>query len=116
MSQSQQGKKVFPMYSAGLIQGIGRAAVPNWVWNTPGRLDASAWEQVRLPPCWTWRAAQQIRNLTLEVNLAQPGESNKKWLVIWPSVPVRSVPCGKDRAAATLKAYTFGDYSSRRMQ
>jgi HD-GYP domain-containing protein (c-di-GMP phosphodiesterase class II) len=46
------------LYSAGLIHGIGRAAIPNWVWNTPGRLDASAWEQVRLAPYWTWRAAQ----------------------------------------------------------
>lgn len=58
------------MYRAGLIHGIGRAAIPNWVWNTPGRLDTSAWEQVRLAPYWTWRAAQHIRSLTLEVNLA----------------------------------------------
>jgi HD-GYP domain-containing protein (c-di-GMP phosphodiesterase class II) len=58
------------LYSAGLIHGIGRAAIPNSVWNTPGRLDASAWEQVRLAPYWTSRAAQQIRSLTLEVNLA----------------------------------------------
>ena len=57
-------------YSAGLIHGIGRAAIPNWIWNTPGRLDTSAWEQVRLAPYWTWRAAQQIRGLTQEVNLA----------------------------------------------
>jgi len=58
------------IYGAGLIHGIGRAAIPNWVWNTQGRLDASAWEQVRLAPYWTWRAAQQIRSLTQEVNLA----------------------------------------------
>jgi HD-GYP domain-containing protein (c-di-GMP phosphodiesterase class II) len=58
------------LYGAGLIHGIGRAAIPNWIWNTPGRLDASAWEQVRLAPYWTWRAAQHIRNLTPEVNLA----------------------------------------------
>jgi HD-GYP domain-containing protein (c-di-GMP phosphodiesterase class II) len=58
------------LYSAGLIHGMGRAAIPNWIWNTPGRLDASAWEQVRLAPYWTRRAAQQIRGLTQEVNLA----------------------------------------------
>jgi HD-GYP domain-containing protein (c-di-GMP phosphodiesterase class II) len=58
------------VYSAGLIHGIGRAAIPNWIWNTPGRLDTSAWEQVRLAPYWTWRSAQQIRSLTPEVNLA----------------------------------------------
>ena len=57
-------------HSAGLIHGIGRAAIPNWIWNTPGRLDASAWEQVRLAPYWTRRAAQQIRGLAQEVNLA----------------------------------------------
>ncbi|MBV8633978.1 MAG: phosphohydrolase [Burkholderiaceae bacterium] len=55
---------------AGLIHGIGRAAVPNRIWNTPGKLDASVWEQVRLAPYWTWRAAQQIRSLTAEVGLA----------------------------------------------
>jgi DNA-binding CsgD family transcriptional regulator len=36
----------------------------------PGRLDASAWEQVRLAPYWTWRAAQHIPSLTPEFNLA----------------------------------------------
>ncbi len=58
------------LYRAGLIHGIGRAAIPNWVWNTPERLDASAWEQVRLAPYWTWRAAQHIPSLTQEVTLA----------------------------------------------
>jgi len=58
------------IYRAGLIHGIGRAAIPNWVWNTPGRLDASAWEQIRLAPYWTWRAAHQIPDLALEVDLA----------------------------------------------
>jgi HD-GYP domain-containing protein (c-di-GMP phosphodiesterase class II) len=58
------------LHSAGLIHGIGRAAIPNWVWNTPERLDASAWEQVRLAPYWTWRAAQHIPSLTQEVTLA----------------------------------------------
>ncbi|HEX7641871.1 MAG TPA: HD domain-containing phosphohydrolase [Burkholderiaceae bacterium] len=58
------------LYGAGLIHSIGRAAIPNWVWNTPGKLDASVWEQARLAPYWTWRAAQQIRSLTAEVGLA----------------------------------------------
>jgi HD-GYP domain-containing protein (c-di-GMP phosphodiesterase class II) len=58
------------LYGAGSMHGIGRAAIPNWIWNTPGRLDASAWEQVRLVPYWTLRAAQHIRALAPEVNLA----------------------------------------------
>ncbi len=58
------------LYGAGLIHGVGRAAIPNRIWNTPGRLDASAWEQVRLAPYWTWRAMQQIRSLTAQVHMA----------------------------------------------
>ena len=46
-------------YRAGLIHGIGRAAVPNDVWNLPTRLPASAWEKVRLVPYWTERAGRQ---------------------------------------------------------
>ncbi|MCA8242289.1 HD domain-containing phosphohydrolase [Burkholderia sp. AU32262] len=47
------------VYRAGLIHGIGRAAVPNDVWNLPARLPASAWEKVRLVPYWTERAGRQ---------------------------------------------------------
>ncbi|WP_175885085.1 HD domain-containing phosphohydrolase [Burkholderia sp. BCC0044] len=47
------------VYRAGLIHGIGRAAVPNDVWNLPTRLPASAWEKVRLVPYWTERAGKQ---------------------------------------------------------
>ncbi|BAO87891.1 HD domain-containing phosphohydrolase [Caballeronia cordobensis] len=46
------------VYHAGLIHGIGRASVPNAVWNLPGRLGASAWEKVRLVPYWTSRAGR----------------------------------------------------------
>jgi HD-GYP domain-containing protein (c-di-GMP phosphodiesterase class II) len=115
------------LYSAGLIHGIGRSSIPNWVWNTPGRLDASAWEQVRLAPYWTWRAAQQIRNLTLEVNLAshayerQNGEgyfrsvadeaisipqrtlaTSVAWTALCSARPWRS-PFSKDDAGALLR-------------
>ena len=44
---------------AGLIHGIGRAAVPNDIWNLPTALPASAWEKVRLVPYWTERAGKQ---------------------------------------------------------
>lgn len=47
------------VYRAGLIHGIGRAAVPNDVWNLPTPLSASAWEKVRLVPYWTERAGKQ---------------------------------------------------------
>lgn len=47
------------LYGAGLIHGMGRAAVPNALWNSTGRLSASAWEKVRLVPYWTARAGKQ---------------------------------------------------------
>jgi HD-GYP domain-containing protein (c-di-GMP phosphodiesterase class II) len=51
------------LYAAGLIHGIGRAAVPNAIWNLPGRLSAAAWEKVRLVPYWTSRAGKQTGTL-----------------------------------------------------
>jgi HD-GYP domain-containing protein (c-di-GMP phosphodiesterase class II) len=47
-------------YRAALVHGIGRAAVPNTVWNATGRLSAAAREQLRLAPYWTCRAAARI--------------------------------------------------------
>ena len=50
-------------YRAALVHGIGRAAVPNTVWNATGRLSAAAREQLRLAPYWTSRAAARIGEL-----------------------------------------------------
>lgn len=47
------------VYRAGLIHGIGRAAVPNHVWNLSTPLSPSIWEKVRLVPYWTERAGKQ---------------------------------------------------------
>ncbi len=58
------------VYRAALIHGIGRAAVPNMIWNTPGKLAESAWERVRLVPYWTARAARQIGSLAGEAEVA----------------------------------------------
>lgn len=58
------------VYRAALIHGIGRASVPNMVWDTPGRLAESAWERVRLVPYWTGRAARQIGSLAGEAEVA----------------------------------------------
>lgn len=46
------------IYRAGLIHGLGRAAVPNQIWNMTTPLPESAWERLRLVPYWTARAAQ----------------------------------------------------------
>jgi HD-GYP domain-containing protein (c-di-GMP phosphodiesterase class II) len=58
------------VYRAALIHGMGRAAVPNMIWDTPGKLAASAWERVRLAPYWTGRAARQIGSLAGEAEVA----------------------------------------------
>lgn len=57
-------------YRAGLIHGIGRASVPNTVWNTPEPLPAASLERVRLVPYWTSRAAGQIDGLAAEAEIA----------------------------------------------
>jgi HD-GYP domain-containing protein (c-di-GMP phosphodiesterase class II) len=93
------------VYSAGLVHGIGRAAVPNWVWDTPGRLDASAWEQVRLAPYWTWRAAQHIRSLTLEVTLASHAYERQNGTGYFRSLADEAITVAQ-RTLATAVAWT----------
>lgn len=57
-------------YRAGLIHGIGRASVPNGVWDMPGvRSEADA-ERLRLVPYWTERAARRIDTLRPEAAIA----------------------------------------------
>ncbi|WP_331713504.1 HD domain-containing phosphohydrolase [Noviluteimonas gilva] len=58
------------VYRAALIHGMGRASVPNMIWNTPGKLPAASWERVRLAPYWTGRAAKQIGSLAREADVA----------------------------------------------
>jgi HD-GYP domain-containing protein (c-di-GMP phosphodiesterase class II) len=55
---------------AALIHGMGRAAVPNTVWEREGKLSAADWEKIRLVPYWTARAGVQIPSLRLEAALA----------------------------------------------
>jgi HD-GYP domain-containing protein (c-di-GMP phosphodiesterase class II) len=49
---------------------MGRMAVSNAIWNTPGRLSPAAWEKVRLVPYWTARAGKQIGALARETEIA----------------------------------------------
>jgi DNA-binding CsgD family transcriptional regulator len=49
---------------------MGRMAVSNAIWNTPGRLSPAAWEKVRLVPYWTARAGKQIGALVRETEIA----------------------------------------------
>lgn len=58
------------VYGAGLIHGIGKAAVPNNVWNQTTPLAPSDWEKVRLVPYWTARAGRQTGALSEAADLA----------------------------------------------
>jgi DNA-binding CsgD family transcriptional regulator len=55
---------------AALLHGIGRVAIPNVVWERPGKLDADDWDQVRKVPFWTARAGTQIPAIQNEATLA----------------------------------------------
>lgn len=58
------------VYRAGLIHSIGRAAVPNGIWNHAGHLPPSAWEKVRLVSYWASRAGKQAGALGEAAELA----------------------------------------------
>jgi HD-GYP domain-containing protein (c-di-GMP phosphodiesterase class II)/DNA-binding CsgD family transcriptional regulator len=47
------------VHRAALIHGIGRASVPNTVWDRPGTSNEADQERLRLVPYWTERAALQ---------------------------------------------------------
>ncbi|WP_345777087.1 helix-turn-helix transcriptional regulator [Pinirhizobacter soli] len=49
---------------------MGRAAVPNMLWDMPAGLPESAWERVRLVPYWTSRAGRLLRSLEKEIGIA----------------------------------------------
>jgi HD-GYP domain-containing protein (c-di-GMP phosphodiesterase class II)/DNA-binding CsgD family transcriptional regulator len=55
---------------AGWLQGLGRAAIPNAIWEREGALSNADWERVRLNPYWTARAARHIGRLAQEVDIA----------------------------------------------
>jgi response regulator RpfG family c-di-GMP phosphodiesterase len=58
------------VYRAGLIHGIGRASVPNTVWDAPGVRSEADMERLRLVPYWTERAARRIATLRAEAEVA----------------------------------------------
>jgi len=59
-----------PLVRAALLHGIGRVAVPNIVWERPGKLDRHDWERVRKAPYWTARAGNQVAAIQAEATLA----------------------------------------------
>jgi len=55
---------------AALIHGIGRASVPNAVWDSPKARSEADRERLRLVPYWTERAARRIEALQAEAEIA----------------------------------------------
>ncbi|WP_416762780.1 HD domain-containing phosphohydrolase [Roseateles sp. So40a] len=61
------------LHRAGLLHGIGRASVPNALWQAPQegrRLGEADRERLRLMPYWTGRAARRLAALHEEAELA----------------------------------------------
>jgi HD-GYP domain-containing protein (c-di-GMP phosphodiesterase class II) len=58
---------------AGLVHDLGRVAVENGIWDKPGPLTTSEWEQVRLHPYFTERILARCRSLE---SLVQPASSH----------------------------------------
>jgi HD-GYP domain-containing protein (c-di-GMP phosphodiesterase class II)/DNA-binding CsgD family transcriptional regulator len=48
---------------AGLLHDLGRASVPNGIWDKPGRLTDGEWERVRLHPYYTERIIGRVQAL-----------------------------------------------------
>jgi HD-GYP domain-containing protein (c-di-GMP phosphodiesterase class II) len=46
---------------AGLLHDLGRVAVPNGIWDRPGKLGSAQWERVRLHPYYTERILARTR-------------------------------------------------------
>lgn len=80
------------VYGAGLIHGIGRAAVPNMIWMATTALSASAWEKVRLVPYWTSRAGRQITALANEADTASYGYERLDGSGYFRGVPEAGIP------------------------
>ena len=55
---------------AGLVHDLGRVAVENGIWDKPGPLTMSEWEQVRLHPYFTERILARCRSLAPVAELA----------------------------------------------
>jgi HD-GYP domain-containing protein (c-di-GMP phosphodiesterase class II) len=56
--------------AAALLHGIGRAALPNALWNKQAPLTRADHEQIRLAAYWTARAARELEGLSAEADLA----------------------------------------------
>lgn len=55
---------------AALIHGLGRAGIPNHIWNANGSLAYGATERTHLVPYWTQKAAQHISELAVPGDVA----------------------------------------------
>lgn len=64
------GEQQQRLYRAGLIHGLGRASVPNHIWDAASPPGDGAAELLRLVPYWTARAVRRIGSLSAEAEIA----------------------------------------------
>lgn len=88
------------IYSASLIHGLGRASVPNKIWDLPRPLSASEWEQVHLVPYWTFRTIRQIDSLAHAAELASYSYERSNGSGYFRGVSAKNIPLGGQILAA----------------
>ena len=64
------GDHAVALRSAGLVHDLGRAVVPNGIWDKPGPLTDGEWERVRLHPYYTERILSRVGRLAHVAGLA----------------------------------------------
>jgi HD-GYP domain-containing protein (c-di-GMP phosphodiesterase class II) len=54
---------------AGLLHDLGRASVPNGIWDKPGALTDGEWERVRLHPYYSERILGRVQEVRMKINV-----------------------------------------------
>ena len=91
--------------ASGFVHDLGRVAIENGIWDKPGPLTTSEWEQVRLHPYYTERIPARCRPLS---SLVQPASSHHERLDgsgYHRSLPDQALSRG-DRILAAADVYT----------
>jgi putative nucleotidyltransferase with HDIG domain len=89
---------------AGLLHDIGRTGVPNGIWDKPGPLSASEWEQVRLHPYHSERILSRSTALAPLASLAGMHHERQDGSGYYRQATAAMIPSGA-RVLAAADAY-----------
>jgi HD-GYP domain-containing protein (c-di-GMP phosphodiesterase class II) len=89
---------------AALLHDLGRAGVPNGIWDKPGRLSAEEWERVRLHPYYAERVLARCPALAPLAPLATGDHERSDGSGYHRAVPAAVLPAGA-RILAAADAY-----------